>query len=145
MERDYARQRASETRYRALFQLTGEPILIADLASRKVTEANPAALRALASSSGRLAGRLLASLFEPAGAADLDGLMSRAAVGNGAVEARVVAAASGQSFDATASLIRSGGTRWSSSAWPRPTAGRSVPMTRRASWGSSRSSPTASW
>lgn len=110
MERDYARQRASETRYRALFQLTGEPILIADLASRKVTEANPAALRALASSSGRLAGRLLASLFEPAGAADLDGLMSRAAVGNGAVEARVVAAASGQSFDATASLIRSGGT-----------------------------------
>ncbi len=110
MERDYARQRASETRYRALFQLTGEPILIADLASRKVTEANPAAVRALASSSGRLAGRLLASLFEPAGAADLDGLMSRAAVGNGAVEARVVAATTGQSFDATASLIRSGGS-----------------------------------
>ncbi|MCZ8315476.1 transcriptional regulator PpsR [Phreatobacter sp.] len=110
MERDYARQRASETRYRALFQLTGEPILIAELASRKVTEANPAAVRALATSSGRLAGRLLASLFEPAGAADLDGLMSRAAVGNGAVEARVVAVTSGQSFDATASLIRSGGS-----------------------------------
>lgn len=110
MERDYARQRASETRYRALFQLTGEPILIAELASRKVTEANPAAVRALATSSGRLAGRLLASLFEPAGAADLDGLMSRAAVGNGAVDARVVAVTSGQSFDATASLIRSGGS-----------------------------------
>lgn len=110
MERDYARQRASETRYRALFQMTGEPILIADLASRKVTEANPAAVRALATSSGRLAGRLLASLFEPAGAADLDGLMSRAAIGNGAVEARVVSATSGQSFLATASLIRSGGS-----------------------------------
>lgn len=110
MERDYARQRASETRYRALFQMTGEPILIADLSSRKVTEANPAAIRALASASGRLAGRLLSSLFEPAGAAELDSLMSRAAVGNGAVEARVVGATTGEAFVATASLIRSGGS-----------------------------------
>jgi transcriptional regulator PpsR len=47
MERDYARLRQMEMRYRLLFQMTSEAVLIVDAASRKVVEANPAAAQLL--------------------------------------------------------------------------------------------------
>ena len=47
MERDYARLRHVETRYRLLFQMTSEAVLIVDAASHKVVEANPAAAQLL--------------------------------------------------------------------------------------------------
>ncbi len=42
MERDYARLRGVEARYRLLFQLAGTPMLIVDAGNRKVVEANAA-------------------------------------------------------------------------------------------------------
>ena len=42
MERDYSRLRHVETRYRLLFQMSSEPVLIVDAATQKVVEANPA-------------------------------------------------------------------------------------------------------
>jgi transcriptional regulator PpsR len=109
MERDYLRLRAAETRYRALFQMTSEPILIADMATRKVLEANPAAVNALATASGRLTGRTLGQLFDDKGAADIDALLSRAAGGQSAVTVRIASATTGRHFDATASLFRNEG------------------------------------
>ncbi len=41
LERDYDRLRASETRYRLLFQISGEPVLVVDAGTRRVVEANP--------------------------------------------------------------------------------------------------------
>ena len=43
MERDYWRLRHAETRYRLLFQMASEAVLIVDSATQKVVEANPAA------------------------------------------------------------------------------------------------------
>ncbi len=43
-ERDYARLRHLETRYRLLFKLSFEGVLILDSASRRIVEANPSAL-----------------------------------------------------------------------------------------------------
>lgn len=43
MEREYARVRSAEARYRVLFQLTSEAVLIVDAATERVVEANPAA------------------------------------------------------------------------------------------------------
>ena len=43
MERDYSRLRDVEMRYRLLFQLSSEAVLILDPARSRVTEANPAA------------------------------------------------------------------------------------------------------
>ncbi|MGT2480104.1 transcriptional regulator PpsR [Methylobacterium oryzae CBMB20] len=43
LERDYDRLRAAETRYRLLFQISGEPVLVVDAGTRRVAEANPAA------------------------------------------------------------------------------------------------------
>jgi transcriptional regulator PpsR len=47
MEQDYWRLRHVEARYRLLFQVTSEPLLIMDAATEKLEEANPAAFRLL--------------------------------------------------------------------------------------------------
>jgi transcriptional regulator PpsR len=57
MEREFSRLRHAETRYRLLFQLAGEAVLILEAASMKIAEANPAALRLLGDSTKRLVGR----------------------------------------------------------------------------------------
>jgi transcriptional regulator PpsR len=56
MERDYIRLRQAESRYRVLFQIASEPVLIVDQATKKIVEANPAA--------GNLLGVLHASLVD---------------------------------------------------------------------------------
>ncbi len=43
LERDYSRMREVETRYRMLFQMSSEAVLILDTARHRVVEANPAA------------------------------------------------------------------------------------------------------
>lgn len=61
MERDYWRMRHVETRYRLLFQLSGESVLVVDAATRKVVDANPAAARALGGTARQLVGRPFAA------------------------------------------------------------------------------------
>lgn len=66
MEREYARLRHAETRYRVLFQLSREAVLIADASSEKVIEANPALLRLVDRRAADLAERSLVGLFDEA-------------------------------------------------------------------------------
>lgn len=47
MERDYARLRNAETRYRLLFQVSAEAVMIVDATSQTISDANPAALALL--------------------------------------------------------------------------------------------------
>jgi transcriptional regulator PpsR len=47
MERDYWKFRHAETRYRHLFQVASEAVLVVDATTQKVIEANPAAARLL--------------------------------------------------------------------------------------------------
>jgi transcriptional regulator PpsR len=68
MERDYARVREAETRFRLLFQLASKGVLIIEGDSFKVTDANPAAGRILGRSSQRLEGRTVESAFGEAAA-----------------------------------------------------------------------------
>jgi transcriptional regulator PpsR len=63
IEREYARLRHAETRYRLLFQIASQPVLIVDANSLKVVEANPAAGKLLNKPIKRLAGRAFAELF----------------------------------------------------------------------------------
>lgn len=63
MEREYARLRHLETRYRLLFQISSEPVLIVDAQSERLTQVNPAAGNLLGDSAPRLIGRGLSSLF----------------------------------------------------------------------------------
>lgn len=64
IERDYARMRQAESRYRMLFQLASEAVLILD-SSRKVIDANPAAINLLGSLDGPLLGQPFTRLLEP--------------------------------------------------------------------------------
>ena len=63
MERDYWRLRHMETRYRSLFQVASEAVLILDAATGKLEEANPAA-HALFGADAAKPGWLLAESFE---------------------------------------------------------------------------------
>jgi transcriptional regulator PpsR len=74
-ERDYARMRHIETRYRLLFQMTPEPVLIVDIASLKITDANPAA-RQTAGAKAKLIGMTIAEFFAPEAAAGLEALLA---------------------------------------------------------------------
>ncbi|MGQ0699887.1 MAG: transcriptional regulator PpsR [Panacagrimonas sp.] len=63
MERDYWRLRNVETRYRMLFQMSSEAILIVDAATEKVIEANPTAGELLGEATKRVVGRSLIECF----------------------------------------------------------------------------------
>jgi transcriptional regulator PpsR len=58
MERDYSRMRNVESRYRILFQMYSEPVLIVDAATHRVAEANPSASVLLGENPTQLIGKL---------------------------------------------------------------------------------------
>jgi transcriptional regulator PpsR len=64
MERDYARLRHVETRYRLLFQVSSEAMLIVDATSQKVLEANPAAVKLFNAGAKRVVGRAFPEGFD---------------------------------------------------------------------------------
>lgn len=57
LERDYLRLRHLESRYRTLFDLTGESVLVVDGKTLKVIESNPAASIAFGGNTSKLVGR----------------------------------------------------------------------------------------
>ncbi|QLC24779.1 transcriptional regulator PpsR [Parasphingopyxis algicola] len=64
LERDYMRLRQAESRYRLLFEMTPDPILIVETASGRVREANTAAHDLVSAKPGSLIGKTLSGLFE---------------------------------------------------------------------------------
>lgn len=65
LERDYVRLRQAETRYRLLFDMASEPVLIVDAATRRIREANPAAHKLFGSKEGALSDQLVSGLVDP--------------------------------------------------------------------------------
>lgn len=66
IEREYARVRFAEMRYRLLFQMSQEAIVILDAATLRVIEANPAAQSLFVGLARRLVGKPFTELFEGA-------------------------------------------------------------------------------
>jgi transcriptional regulator PpsR len=71
IERDYSKMRNVESRYRILFQMSSDPVLIIDAATHRVVEANPAGSVLLGESPTQLIGKLFpdALLIDDAAAA----------------------------------------------------------------------------
>ena len=65
LERDYLRLRQTEARYRLLFDLDNDPVLVVDAETRRIREANPAATSMARAKAGALVNRPLTSLFDP--------------------------------------------------------------------------------
>jgi len=64
MEREYARIRDAEKRYRLLFQLSAEPVAIIDANTQRVVEVNPAAATLFGVDPRRVPGSPFADLFD---------------------------------------------------------------------------------
>lgn len=106
MEREYARLRHVETRYRLLFQISSEAVLIVDSAGQKVVGANPAAIRLLGASEKRILGRVFPDAFDLEGAETVQALFAEVrSLGRGD-EVAVRSRADGQRFLLSASLFR---------------------------------------
>lgn len=63
MEKEYARLRHAETRYRVLFQIASEPVLIVDANTLRLVDANPAATLLLNRNSKRIVGKAFLEIF----------------------------------------------------------------------------------
>ncbi len=66
MERDYSRLRDVEMRYRLLFQMSSEAVLILDSTKQRVAESNPAARALFGVEVGELTGLALSQIFAEA-------------------------------------------------------------------------------
>ena len=78
IERDHARLRQTELRYRLLFQIASEAIIIADAATGRITEINPAAVALIGEPSKKVAAQTLLELIDPADGAALQDLLATA-------------------------------------------------------------------
>ncbi len=109
MEREYGRLRAADTRYRVLFQLTSEPILVVDSGARRIVEANPAAIALIGMPPQRINGRLLQSLFSDKGGDGLQDLLSKASASGASATANLRLADAAIDVAVQASLFRQDG------------------------------------
>lgn len=109
MERDYWRMRHIETRYRLLFQLSSEAVLVIDAGTLKVVDANPAVGRLLGLPTKRLIGRTFPMDFDAASEAAVDELLAGVRASGRSDEIRVRTDA-GLELAVGASLVRQDGT-----------------------------------
>lgn len=106
MEREYARVREVEMRYRLLFQLSGEPVFIVDAGTRRIAEANPAAATLLGLAPKDAVGLPLADVFDRAGAAVIGEALAQAQATGRAETRPLVLAGNGGRAAALVSLFR---------------------------------------
>ena len=104
LERDYLNLRHAEARYRLMFQVSGEAIVIVDAATRRIAEANPAAHRLLGLSEGALLRQPAATIVDEAAHDDLIALIGAAAAGAGTT--RTLALPHGTTAEITATPFR---------------------------------------
>jgi transcriptional regulator PpsR len=64
LERDYSRLRDAEFRYRLLFEISGEAVIVVDAASRRIVEANPAAEKLVGNPRSKLPGEPFSKIFD---------------------------------------------------------------------------------
>ncbi|RPH44850.1 MAG: PAS domain S-box protein [Burkholderiales bacterium] len=108
MERELWKRRESESRYRLLFQVSTDPVLIVDAATSKLVEVNPAAAERLGETPVALAGRELESLFDAASWPDVEALIRIARGGARTDEVRARLAGSAGAVEVVASRFPSG-------------------------------------
>ena len=106
MEREYLKLRQAEARHRLLFQVAAESVLIVDVNTRKIIEANPAAGRLLGEGSRRLVGRQFPEGFDQEGTQALQSLLGAVRAIGRADDVTVRSADGAREFVVSASLFR---------------------------------------
>ncbi len=112
MEREYARLRHEETRYRLLFQIASESVMIVDATTNKVMEANPAAVERLGGNSGAIVGRDLRDFFEADAYPAVQGMLAGLRNTGRALDVPARMRKQPESSNVSASLFRQGSTAY---------------------------------
>ncbi len=106
MEQDYLRLRHMETRYRLLFEMVSDPVLIVDGASQKILEINPSAAKLVGETARKMVGRSLGECFTDASRIDVSTLLSGVLLAGRVDEISATLAADGQTVKMSASMFR---------------------------------------
>lgn len=106
MERDYWRFREAETRFRQLFESSGEAVVVLDGATLKVVDANPSAKEMFEGQRGRLSGAPVLSLFAAADGDRLQQALAAARASGRQDPVRVALAADDRPVTVAASVYR---------------------------------------
>lgn len=106
MERDYRRLQQAETRYRVLFQMASEAILIVEAQTQKIVEANPVADQLLGRSSKSIVGRTFPEGFDTPSARAVTTLLAGTRSSGRQGEARVRLAETRREFALSVALFR---------------------------------------
>jgi len=106
LERDYWRLRHVETRYRLLFQLASDGILVLDAFTLKVLDANAAAGQMFSESTERLIGRVFPFGFDAGTQRVIDELLVTARGAGRAGDIDIALSGGGRTFRASASCFR---------------------------------------
>lgn len=106
MERDYWQRRQAEARYRLLFQVARDAVLVLDAETLAVVDANPTAVALFGG--GVLEGHALAPLLEPLSRSALQELLVTARASGRAGEVRVRPVAQARAVAMSATPFRSG-------------------------------------
>jgi transcriptional regulator PpsR len=119
MERDYWRLRNAETRYRLLFQMSSEAVIVVDANTQKIIEANPSVAKMLGSIATPVVGQRFPTGFDQRSTSIIESLFSRVQSNGRAEEVSVwlsarastavaspTAAAIGGEYFVSASLFR---------------------------------------
>ena len=96
MERDYSRLRHVETRYRLLFEMSSEAVVILDAVTQKAIEANPAARALFGDTGAQVIGQVFPGAFEADTAPAVHALLVSVRANGRAEEVRVRLAATGR-------------------------------------------------
>jgi transcriptional regulator PpsR len=110
MERDYSRLHHVETRYRLLFEMSSEAVVIVDAASLRVTEANPAARALFGDPEQRTQRHQFTELFDEVGSQAVLSLLAAVRAVGRADDVRARLTKGGRELTASASLFRQEGT-----------------------------------
>lgn len=106
MERDYWRLRDAETRFRLLFQMGTDAMLIIDAATQKITEANPAAMELFGATTATLVGSAFPLGFDAAGLQAAQSQLAQARAGRTGGDVRVHLARGDGEVSLGASMFR---------------------------------------
>jgi transcriptional regulator PpsR len=96
MERNYWKMRQAESRYRMLFQVANDAVLVIDPNTLKIADANDAAARLFGLTSEELVGKSPTIGIEPGYAPAVDGVLTTALAAGRSTEVRVHLAKGGQ-------------------------------------------------
>jgi transcriptional regulator PpsR len=106
LERDFWRLRNVETRYRLLFQMATEAVLIVDAATQQVVEANPASGELLGAAKEALVGRTFPDGFDAESGRAIQALLAGVRAAGRADDVRARLAGGAREFLVSASLFR---------------------------------------